>query len=79
MFEQVTGVVHGRSIELDRETGLPDGAAVTVRIEATGCRWRSAGGGCTPCAGRGAGTILWMPFFPNSPASGSRGARAGST
>ena len=29
----VKGVVHGKTIELDREPGLPDGVAVTVAIQ----------------------------------------------
>jgi hypothetical protein len=29
------GVVHGRTIELDREPGLPEGQAVTVTVQAT--------------------------------------------
>lgn len=31
----ITGKVHGRIIELDRDPGLRDGADVTVRIEST--------------------------------------------
>lgn len=27
------GIVHGKKIELDREPGLPDGEAVTVKLE----------------------------------------------
>lgn len=34
MHMQIRGIVHGRNIELERETGLPDGADVTVQIEA---------------------------------------------
>lgn len=35
MHRQIRGVVHGRRIDLERETGLPDGADVTVNIEPT--------------------------------------------
>jgi hypothetical protein len=27
------GIVHGRTIELDHETGLPDGQAVTITLQ----------------------------------------------
>ena len=33
MKTTLRGVVHGRTIELVREPGLPDGQAVTVEIE----------------------------------------------
>lgn len=33
MVMRVTGIIKGRRIELDRETGLNDGARVDVRIE----------------------------------------------
>lgn len=33
MVLRINGVVHGRRVELERETGLPDGANVTVSIE----------------------------------------------
>lgn len=33
MQQQIRGIVHGRQIELERETGLPDGANVTVQID----------------------------------------------
>ncbi len=29
---EIKGVVHGKTIELDRESGLPDGQAVTVIV-----------------------------------------------
>lgn len=34
MVVQVSGVINGRSIELERDVGLPAGAEVRVRIEA---------------------------------------------
>lgn len=33
MVVQLSGVIHGRSIELERDVGLPDGCEVRVRIE----------------------------------------------
>lgn len=33
MVMRLTGVIRGRQIELDRDTGLADGATVDVRIE----------------------------------------------
>lgn len=33
MSVQIRGIVNGRQIELDRETGLPSGSIVTVSIE----------------------------------------------
>lgn len=33
MVMRRTGIINGRRIELDRETGLSDGATVDVRIE----------------------------------------------
>jgi len=33
MMMQVQGVVHGKQIELTRETGLPQGAVVMVNIQ----------------------------------------------
>lgn len=34
MHFQIRGIVHGKSIELERETGLPDGSSVSVQIDA---------------------------------------------
>lgn len=36
MVVNCSGVIHGKHIELEQETELPDGAVVTVRIEANG-------------------------------------------
>jgi hypothetical protein len=36
MIVRRTGVVRGRSIELYSESGLPDGAEVTIQIESNG-------------------------------------------
>jgi hypothetical protein len=33
MKSEMKGVVHGRTIELEREPGLPDGQIVTVTLE----------------------------------------------
>jgi len=30
---ELRGIIHGKTIELDREPGLPDGQAVTVQIQ----------------------------------------------
>ena len=35
MATQLHGVIHGKRIELERETGLPPGSAVTVYIQLT--------------------------------------------
>ncbi len=34
-METLRGVVHGRMIELENESGLPDGQSVTVVVQAT--------------------------------------------
>ena len=34
-LNEVKGVVRGRTIELEEETGLPDGTAVTVSVRTT--------------------------------------------
>jgi hypothetical protein len=36
MKSEITGVVHGRMIQLDEEPGLPDGQHVTVRLQPAG-------------------------------------------
>jgi hypothetical protein len=33
MVAQLQGVIHGKQIELEHETGLPYGSSVTVRIQ----------------------------------------------
>ena len=44
------GIVHGKTIELPQETGLPEGQEVTIRIEAVSERLAS-GEGITLSAG----------------------------
>ncbi len=34
MLKQIQGVVHGRSIELDEDLGIPDGQRVSVQVRA---------------------------------------------
>jgi hypothetical protein len=42
-MELLRGIVHGRTIELENEPGLPDGQAVTVVVQSTGAAAASAG------------------------------------
>jgi len=53
----VKGVVHGKTIELEREPGLPDGQEVTVTVEPAGQRKLALGEGLRRSAGAWADDI----------------------